>query len=138
MQGGTFWNGDTGIKISSMHWLGDVRVDASYQNTQVTQYDNSFPEEFASLNISIPLTFWRAMKPGYIQFKGNNNFNYGAQTRINNEDGHNQLNTGLGETVNIKHDLASQYLNRQRLSPNYLQVNSDRLRSAYLKYLTTQ
>lgn len=138
MQGGTFWNGDTGIKISSMHWLGDVRVDASYQNTQVTQYDNSFPEEFASLNISIPLTFWRAMKPGYIQFKGNNNFNYGVQTRINNEDGHNQLNTGLGETVNIKHDLASQYLNRQRLSPNYLQVNSDRLRSAYLKYLTTQ
>lgn len=138
IQGGEFWNGDTGIKLSSMHWLGDVRVDASYQNTKMTQYDNSLPEQFVSVNVSIPLTFWRGMKPGYIQFKGDDNFNYSIQTRINNEDGHNQLNTGLGATVNIKHDIASQYLNRQRLSPNYLQVNSDRLRSAYLKYLTTQ
>jgi len=138
VQGGEFWNGDTGIKLSSMHWLGDVRVDASYQNTQMTQYSNSLPEEFVSINVSIPLTFWRGMKPGYVQFKGDNNFNYSVQTRVNNEDGHNQLNTGLGETVDIKHDIASQYLNRQRLSANYLQVNSDRLRSAYLKYLTAQ
>ncbi|ABM03251.1 hypothetical protein Ping_1434 [Psychromonas ingrahamii 37] len=138
VQGGEFWNTDRGFKISSMHWLGDVRVDATYQNTQMTEKSNSLPEEFVSINVSIPLTFWRGMKPGYIQLKGINNFNYSLQTRINNEDGHNQLNTGLGQTVYIKHNIADQYLNRQRLSPNYLRVNSDRLRSAYLKYLATQ
>ncbi|MEH6454597.1 MAG: YjbH domain-containing protein, partial [Psychromonas sp.] len=70
IQGGKFWNGDTGIKLSSMHWLGDVRIDATYQNTQMTQYSNSLPEEFVAINFSIPLTLWRGMKPGYVQFKG--------------------------------------------------------------------
>nr|WP_141272399.1 YjbH domain-containing protein [Vibrio comitans] len=125
VQGGEFWAGDQGVKATSSHWLGDTRLDASYLNSE--------SEQFVTLNVSIPLTFWRGMQPDYLTVRGVSEWNFGVQTRVG--ESHNQLNTGLGQTANNYHNLDRQYFNRARLSPNYFENNSIRLRNAYLRYL---
>ncbi|WP_261817996.1 YjbH domain-containing protein [Vibrio gallicus] len=125
VQGGEFWGGDQGVKATSSHWLGDTRLDASYLNSE--------SEQFVTLNLSIPLTFWRGMKPDYLTVRGVSEWNFSVQTRVG--ESHNQLNTGLGKTANNYHNLDRQYFNRARLNPNYFESNPIRLRNAYLRYL---
>ncbi|MEZ9303793.1 YjbH domain-containing protein [Vibrio breoganii] len=125
VQGGEFWGGDQGVKATSSHWLGDTRLDASYLNSE--------SEQFVTLNVSIPLTFWRGMKPDYLTVRGVSEWDFSVQTRVG--ETHNQLNTGLGETANNYHSLDRQYFNRARLNPNYFENNPISLRNAYLRYL---
>ena len=122
---GEFWQGDRGVRATTNHWLGDVKVYASYLNTE--------DEQFVTAGISIPLNFWRGMKPGYVQLTGINEFSVSAQTRVG--ESHNQLNTGLGSSLDFQHNLARQYYNRERFTPSYFASNSMRLRNAYLRYL---
>ncbi|WP_261817875.1 YjbH domain-containing protein [Vibrio gallicus] len=122
---GQFWGGDQGVKTTSSHWLGDTRLDATYLNSE--------REQFVTLNISIPLTLWREMEPGYLQVRGASEWNFNVQTRVG--ETHNQLNTGLGQTANNYHNLDRQYYSRTRLNPDYFEHNPTRLRNAYLKYL---
>ncbi|MEZ9628987.1 YjbH domain-containing protein [Vibrio breoganii] len=125
VKGGQFWQGDRGIKATTSHWLGDTRIDASYLNSD--------EEQFVTLNVSIPLTLWREMTPGYLQVRGKSEWNFDVQTRVG--EVHNQLNTGLGWTTNFYHDLDRQYLGRARLSPDYFESNTLRLKNAYMRYL---
>ncbi|CAM3092637.1 YjbH domain-containing protein [Vibrio rarus] len=125
VQGGEFWGGDQGVKATSSHWLGDTRLDASYLNSE--------KEQFVTLNIAIPLTFWRGMKPDYFTVRGASEWNFSVQTRVG--ETHNQLNTGLGQDANNYHNLDRQYFDRARLNPNYFTHNPLRLRNAYLRYL---
>ncbi|GEM80847.1 hypothetical protein [Vibrio superstes] len=125
VEGGEFWGGDQGVRATTSHWLGDTRLDASYLNSE--------SEQFVTLNVSIPITVWRGMKPDYLTVRGVSERNFGVQTRVG--ESQNQLNTGLGQTANNYHNLDRQYFNRARLSPNYFENNSVRLRNAYLRYL---
>lgn len=125
VQGGEFWGGDQGVKATSSHWLGDTRLDATYLNSE--------REQFVTLNISIPLTFWRGMNPDYLTIRGVSEWNFNVQTRVG--ETHNQLNTGLGQTANNYHNLDRQYFDRARLNPNYFDSNPIRLRNAYMRYL---
>lgn len=125
VQGGEFWQGDQGVKATSSHWLGDTRLDATYLNSE--------KEQFVTLNVSIPLTFWREMDPGYLQVRGTSEFNVNVQTRVG--ETHNQLNTGMGQTTNLHHNLDRKYYTRARLNPNYFENNPTRLRNAYFRYL---
>lgn len=122
---GEFWEGDRGIQATTNHWLGDVKVFASYLNSE--------NEQFVTAGVSFPLTFWRDMKPGYVQVRGTDEFSLSAQTRVG--ETHNQLNTGLGSKLSFQHDLSRQYYSRSRLTPSYFNSNVERLRNAYLKYL---
>ena len=128
LKAGEFWEGDRGFQATTNHWLGDVKVYASYLNSE--------DEQFVTAGVSFPLAFWRGMKPGYVQLKGIDEFNLSAQTRIG--ETHNQLNTGLGTTLDFQHSLARQYYNRNRFVPNYVESNVQRLRNAYLRYLTVK
>ncbi|PHR90124.1 MAG: hypothetical protein COA76_00170 [Moritella sp.] len=132
IESGNYWGGDSGFKITSTHWLGDAKLEATYQSTKTVDSDEN--EDFISLNVSIPLTLWRDMKPGYVQLRGTEQFTYGLQTRIGKS--HNNLNTGMGSSINLQHSLARQYYNDDRMSPGYFEANVFRLRNAYLKYLT--
>jgi len=132
IESGNYWGGDSGFKITSTHWLGDAKLEAKYQSTTAVDADEA--EEFISLSVSIPLTLWRDMKPGYVQLRGTDQFTYALQTRIGNS--HNNLNTGMGSSINLQHSLARQYYNDDRMSPGYFKENVYRLRNAYLKYLT--
>jgi hypothetical protein len=128
---GKFRKGDTGVKATTSHWLGDVRIDATYQ--QSTEEDASEAEQFVTLGIAVPLTLWRDMSPGYVQLRGIDQFTYAVQTRVG--ETHNNLGTGLGADIGMQHNLSRQYYNRDRLSVLYLEQNEQRLRNAYIKYI---
>ena len=128
---GTYGNGDQGYKLISSHWLGDVRVDATYLES--TAEFKEISEKFVTLSVAFPLTFWRDMTPRYVQVRGIDQFTLSAQTRVG-EDA-NYLNPGLGSELSLQHSLSRQYNNRDRNSENYFKVNTQRLRNAYLKYL---
>lgn len=130
IQGGEFWNSDKGYKITSNHWFGDFNVYASYLNSAK---DGNEKEQFLTLGISFPIDVWRGMKPGYIQIRGVDQFDFSLQTRIG--ENHNYLNSGLGRTVKLQHGLQRQYLNRGRYGSGYLENQQVRLRNAYLRYL---
>ncbi|WP_245597677.1 YjbH domain-containing protein [Psychromonas aquimarina] len=130
-QAGEFRKGDTGFKLTTSHWLGDVRLDASFQ--QSTEEDASQSEQFVTLALAVPLTLWRDMSPGYVQVRGIDQFTYAVQTRVGEE--HNNLGTGLGADIGLQHNLSRQYNNRDRMSAVYFEENSQRLRNAYLRYI---
>jgi hypothetical protein len=130
-QAGEYGNGDVGYKVISSHWLGDVRIDATYLDSTAEGRDDS--EKFVSLSLSLPLTFWRDMKPRYVQIRGTDEFTFSAQTRVG-EDA-NYLNPGLGSELSFQHSLSRQYNNRDRNSALYFEANTERLRNAYLNYL---
>lgn len=131
IQAGTFWQQDSGFKVSSVHWLGDVKLKAEYLSTKADGADEK--EEFVSLSVSLPLTFWRDMKPRYLQVRGTDQFTHSVQTRVGKS--HNNLNTGLGGSIDLQHSLARQYYNDDRISTSYFEEKQSRLRNAYLRYL---
>ncbi|HIF9071215.1 TPA: YjbH domain-containing protein [Photobacterium damselae] len=133
VEGGEFWQGDRGVKATSSHWLGDTRLSASYLTSKADGASNY--EDFLTLSISIPLTPWREMKPGYFQVRGIDQFTYSLQTRVG-ADGHNNLNTGLGGSSDLQHNLAREYQGQNRLSTAYFNANIQHLRNAYIRYLT--
>jgi hypothetical protein len=131
VESGDYWNGDSGYKITSTHWLGDAKLEVQYQSTTALKSEES--EQFLALSVSVPLTLWRDMKPGYLQLRGIDQFTYALQTRIG--ESHNNFNSGLGAAVHLQHKLSRQYYNNARMSPDYFEANVYRLRNAYLKYL---
>ncbi|TMX66552.1 hypothetical protein DA090_08315, partial [Photobacterium damselae] len=50
-------------------------------------------------------------------------------------DGHNNLNTGLGGSSDLQHNLAREYQGQNRLSAAYFNANIQHLRNAYIRYL---
>ncbi|MGO2510034.1 MAG: YjbH domain-containing protein [Vibrio hibernica] len=125
---GEFWEGDHGYQVTTNHWLGDAKVYASYLNSD--------DEQFVTVGVSFPLSFWRSMKPGYVQVRGIDEFTLSAQTRVGNS--HNNLNSGLGTQLEFQHNLKRQYFNRDRLTPSYFESNTQRLRNAYIRYLSVK
>ncbi|WP_246616363.1 YjbH domain-containing protein [Thaumasiovibrio subtropicus] len=125
---GRYFSGDEGYSVYSNHWVGDTKITARYLKSE--------EEEFLTLGVTIPLTFNRDMKPGYVQVRGMDEFEYAIQTRIG--DSHNNLNTGLGNRIRMQNRLERRYLNRNRMSPSYFEANIQRLRNAYLNYLNVR
>ncbi|OEF24296.1 YjbH domain-containing protein [Vibrio rumoiensis] len=126
LEGGEFWQGDKGYQVTTSHWLGDANVFASYLDSD--------DEQFVSIGVSLPLTFWRDMKPGYVQVRGIDQYTISAQTRVG--ETHNYINNGLGAQLDFQHNLGRQYFSRNRLTPSYFENNLQRLRNAYLRYLS--
>lgn len=131
LQAGEYFQGDTGLRVTSNHWLGDSRLSINYL-TSKPKNSNTY-EDFLGVSIAIPLTPWRDMKPGYVQVRGTDQFVYSLQTRVG--ESHNNINTGLGATSDLQHNISRQYENRGRLSPAYFDANIQRLRNAYIRYI---
>ncbi|MCG9701196.1 YjbH domain-containing protein [Vibrio natriegens] len=125
LRGGEYWFGDKGFDITTTHWLGDAKFFAKYLSSE--------DEEFLTLGVALPLTPWRDMKPGYLQVRGIDQYELTVQTRIN--DSHNNVNTGLGQSIELQHSLEREYLNRSRLTPAYFNTNQQRMRNAYIRLL---
>lgn len=119
LQGGEYMQGDRGFKVTSSHWLGNTRVDASYLSAK-PKNGQGF-ENFIGLSFSIPLTPWRDMKPGYLQVRGIDQFSYTIQTRVGNNANH--INTGLGQSFKLQHSIERQYDNQGRMSVAYFNAN---------------
>ena len=100
---GEFFEGDTGFRFDSRFWFGDTAILLSYKNTDA---------EFVGLGVMIPLTPRKDRQFRYLQVRGNPDWSYTVQTRIN-EDA-NLLSFGSATIVRPANSLDRLYLNRLR------------------------
>ena len=98
-----FVEGDTGFRVDSRFWFGDFAMLLSYKNTDA---------EFIGLGVMIPLTPVRDRQFRYLQVRGNPDWSYTVQTRIN-EDA-NVVSFGGATIVRPANTLERTYLNRLR------------------------
>lgn len=103
--GGEFFTRDSGFRIDSRFWFGDYALTLQYKNTDA---------EFISLGWVIPLTPEKDHQFRYLQVKGDADWNYSVQTRINED--RNILSFGGAGIVNSGNPLREVYLNRGRLA----------------------
>ncbi|KAA1174665.1 YjbH domain-containing protein [Marinobacter salinexigens] len=103
--GGQFFAEDTGFRVDSRFWFGDYALTMQYKNTDA---------EFISLGWVIPLTPVKDHQFRYLQVKGDADWNYSVQTRINED--RNLLSSGGGAGVlTTGNPLRSVYFNRGRI-----------------------
>ncbi|GAA0841537.1 hypothetical protein GCM10009113_08160 [Marinobacter szutsaonensis] len=103
--GGQFFEEDTGVRIDSRFWFGDYALQLSYKNTDA---------EFISLGWVIPLTPEKTGQFRYAQIRGDADWNYNVQTRIN-EDA-NLTSFGGARVIESANPIRSVYFNRGRLT----------------------
>ncbi|WP_323753999.1 YjbH domain-containing protein [Marinobacter sp.] len=103
--GGQFFAEDNGFRIDSRFWFGDYALTLQYKNTDA---------EFVSLGWVIPLTPVKDHQFRYLQVKGNADWNYAVQTRIN-EDA-NTVSFGGAGVVTSSNPLQKTYFNRGRIA----------------------
>ena len=131
LQAGESFQGDVGARVTSNHWLGNTKLSINYLTSKAK--GSSEYEDFVAVSIAIPLTPWRDMNPDYVQVRVIDQFVYSLQTRVG--ESHNNLNSGLGASSDLQHNIVRQYENLGRLSPAYFKANTQRLRNAYIKYV---
>lgn len=102
--GGQFFGEDNGFRIDSRFWFGDYAITLQYKNTDA---------EFVSLGWVIPLTPAKDHQFKYLQVKGDADWSYAVQTRINEDK--NTLSSGGAGIVTSSNPLRSVYLNRGRI-----------------------
>ena len=129
---GEYWHRDKGITVEIKRFFGEASVSFIYQNVK---FQNNLKEQYAGISFSIPLTFRKIYKSNkFGQFKGTNNFSYGTRSTINRQDRTNRIN-GNGAIIPFTNfEIPVEYLNKSRLSSNYILNNLDRMRESYLIY----
>ena len=103
--GGQFFAEDEGFRIDSRFWFGDYALTLQYKNTDA---------EFVSLGWVIPLTPVKDHQFRYLQIKGNADWNYAVQTRINEDI--NYVSFGGAGVVRSSNPIQNTYLNRGRIA----------------------
>lgn len=104
--GGQFLEGDTGYRLDGRFWFGDFAVTLTYKNTGA---------EFIELGWVMPLTPRRDHSFRYLQVRGDPDWTYGIQTRINED--RNTVSFGSARFIRSANPLQHLYMNRGRL-PN--------------------
>jgi hypothetical protein len=127
---GKFWAGDIGGKIELMRFFGETSLSFYYTNTSL----NSQKEEMVGITASFPLTTRKLYRANYFQIKGKKDWNYYVSSTVHRNDGTNSLNASYAKLPSSYVNLETEYLNRDRLSKEYILNNLDRLRESYLKY----
>lgn len=116
---GEFWEGDDGVRVDTKFWFGDSAVTLEYKDTDA---------QFVGMRWTLPLTPRRDLLTPYGQLKGRENWNYGLQTRINEDS--NLLSFGNATIPRSRNEIERTYLNSDRLSPTYVKTHWKRLKEA--------
>ncbi|MEQ9544758.1 MAG: YjbH domain-containing protein [Marinobacter sp.] len=103
--GGQFFAEDTGFRLDSRFWFGDYAITLSYKSTDA---------DFVSLGWVIPLSPEKTRQFKYAQVRGDVDWNYNVQSRINEDV--NFTAFGGAAIVRSANPIQSLYLNRGRLT----------------------
>lgn len=123
---GEFWDGDKGYRINTLFRFGDQTVDLFYKDVKAPITDET--TEFIGMAWTLPLTPRRDWDSRYFQVKGNEAWRWGLQTRINNDV--NYVAFGVADIAVPEWTVERTYLNNDKLSPEYVYRNLERLRTA--------
>lgn len=100
---GRFFEEDDGFRLESRFWFGDSALIVGYRNTDA---------EFLSLGWSMPLTPRKDHQFKYLQVRGDVDWSYQVQTRINEDK--NETAFGGAAVVESANPIDQLYLNRGR------------------------
>jgi hypothetical protein len=133
---GQFLDNDRGFSIELKRFFGDTAFSLFYKNSWTEAKTNVDREhvQMGGVQISIPLTPRRDMKPSIVQVKGSNEWSYVQETKIVTPGNANNVNTSIGMDPQMGYNLERVYYNRDRLSEEYIRMHLPRLRDAYLTY----
>jgi hypothetical protein len=106
VHGGEFFAGDKGYRVDGRFWFGDYAITLTYKNTDA---------EFIGLGVVLPLTPVKDHQWRRLQLRGNPDWSYTVQSRIN-EDA-NLVSFGGAEIIRTANPLDRTYFNRLRLAP---------------------
>ena len=123
LNAGQFWAQDQGVRIASKFRFGDHSVTLLAKKTEAS---------FIGIVWSMPLTLRRDYNARYLQIKGKESWSYGIQTRVN--EWHNSVSFSVADVPSFEWEINRSYFNNDRLSKQYLQQNSERLKQAYKQY----
>jgi hypothetical protein len=126
IRGGKYYNQDEGFDVSIKRFFGDTAINFFYQNTD-TQY--------IGLGVEVPLTPRRVANSKYGQFKGKRDFEYHFRTSVKDKSGINVINPKDAKIAIREFDVKSRFLNRYRLSEDYIKKHILRFRDVYFRYL---
>ncbi len=125
---GKFFYEDTGFQIKVKRYFGDTAIGFFYQNAD---------QKYVGISIEAPLTP-RKVNDSYFQIKGKNNYRYSLRTTVSDDDGRNTLEPDGLVQISREFDIESNFLNRNRLSSDYLKKHVLRMRDAYLRYVVEE
>ncbi len=125
---GKFYNDDRGFEIKAKRFFGDTAVGFFYQHAN---------EQYVGISLEAPLTL-RKVNDSYFQVKGKSNYRYSLRTTVNDDDGRNTLEPGGLIRPSREFDIEQSFLNRNRLSTDYIKKHILRLRNASLRYVLEQ
>ena len=123
---GEFWDGDKGYRVNTLFRFGDQTVELFYKDVEAPITDENV--EFIGMAWTLPLTPQKDWDSRYIQVKGNEAWRWGLQTRINNEI--NNVAFGVADIAVPEWTIERTYLNNDKLSPEYIYQNLERLKKA--------
>ena len=122
---GQYWNQDKGPKIEFKRF---------FDQTAVSFYVQDVGYKYAGVRVSFPLTTRKLYNSKILQLKGKSDFNYGIRTTLKEPSGGNIQRPNGGIIPKSDFELASTYLDRDRLNGSYIRNNIDRMRDAYIRY----
>lgn len=128
---GQFLDNDRGFMVELKRFFGDTAFSVYYKNSRTSAGERV---EVGGVQISIPLTLRRDMKPYLLQVKGTDEWSYAQETKIAAAGEANSVNTSIGVLPRIAYNLEHIFTNRDRLSDAYLRKHLLRLREAYQTY----
>jgi len=123
--GGRFYLDDKGARLDVNRHFGDTIAGLFLK---VEAEDNMA----GGFQLSIPLTPRRDAMPRGVQVKGARRWGHSLQSTLNQPDGRNPLRPLLLFEPVTDLDLRRDFLDSNRLSPDWLQAELPRLREAYL------
>jgi hypothetical protein len=128
---GRFLDQDSGYKVELKRFFGDTAFSVYFKDS-TTEKDEHV--QMGGVQLSIPLTPRRDMKPRIVQVKGDNDWRYSQETKIVSPGEANLLSTSIGVIPLPLNNLERVYYNRDRLTEEYIRGHLLRLRDAYLTY----
>ncbi len=133
---GQFLDNDRGFTVELKRFFGDTAFSLFYKNSRTEARANADREQvqMGGVQISLPLTPRRDMKPHPVQIKGSSEWSYAQETKIVAPGNSNDVNTSIGLDPQMGYNLERIYYNRDRLSEEYIRRHLPRLRDAYLTY----
>jgi hypothetical protein len=125
---GQYWNQDKGPKIEFKRFFDQTSVSFHIQDVGY---------KYAGIRVSFPLTTRKLYNNKIVQIKGKSDFNYGTRTTLREPTGGNIQRPNGGIIPQSDFELASTYLDRDRLNGSYIKGNIERMREAYISYGTS-
>lgn len=135
---GKFIAQDRGFVFELKRFFGDTSVSAYYKNSTAT---DSKKWDAAGLSFSFPLTPRKDMKPGILQVRGADQWNYAQETTLKNNNYGNKRGSlnyfapyPLTVTPQPTVGLLQAYQNRDRLNGAYIRQHLENLRDSWLRF----